>query len=379
MNVLTCLGILLALGGAATFKEEPTDISVSTGETVVMKCSVSAHLLWWNVNGSKTLSYGSDILPDLSLDQFNRYSITGNTSFGEYYLTIKNVSLEDSGFYVCRFKDGYQEWHSSRYAELKVVQNSPECLMHQTLPVSTGDKIVMSCRSYSLDPCLQLMWLSKERVIPNEPSVSTQTVSIIQYVLTENDYNVSFVCIEATTNERKTCHLNVPIHVDNSETSTAESTFKQPAAKGNLLVTCLMIFMSAMCLILMISLTILVISRRFNDKFPHNCCTTKTDKTQSSDEDDGYMEPLGMQTNPLTNGSTTSRVHGYMTKVVSGPAAESIRSSFYHTIDDIDKEELEKELPTGVEVSELAQASDRKDQDLDLVKMFTDIPGHENV
>ena len=210
--------ILVAYVSAASFREEPISTQATIGDTVTLNCAVDGDLegvsvFWWNINSSRAVSQDSRVVPRfLSAGQISRYSIVGNSTAGGFNLQIDDVTRTDISTYSCRIWDGTL-WHFSRQVTLDVVKASPDCTMqvYRPLPVEVGERVKLSCESYSTDPTVQLHWLSRGRAIQNIETLSTNSLSIIQPLLTEQDYDVPFMCLETTSKKRKTCQIT-PLH-----------------------------------------------------------------------------------------------------------------------------------------------------------------------
>ncbi|XP_072018210.1 uncharacterized protein [Amphiura filiformis] len=216
LTFLPFLVIFISFASGASFREEPMSKEVSVGESVTLHCAVDGNLegvsvFWWNINASRALTDNTRIgARYLSQDQIDRYSITGDPSQGEFNFHISSATYADIATYSCRIWDGTL-WQFSRQVNLNVVRVTPECTLQANLPVDVGNVIILSCRSYSTDPNVQLHWLSKGRLIQSLPNLSSTTLSVIQHTLTEQDYDVPFMCLQATEYQRKACQI-VPLH-----------------------------------------------------------------------------------------------------------------------------------------------------------------------
>ncbi|XP_072019087.1 uncharacterized protein [Amphiura filiformis] len=216
LSLLPFLVIFISSAFGASFREEPMSKEISVGESVTLHCAVDGNLegvsvFWWNINASRAINDNTRIgARYLSQDQIDRYSITGDPAQGEFNFHISSATYADIATYSCRIWDGTL-WHFSRQVNLNVVRETPECTLQANLPVDVGNVIRLSCRSYSTDPNVQLHWLSKGRLIQSLPNLSSTTLSVIQHTLTEQDYDVPFMCLQATEYQRKACQI-VPLH-----------------------------------------------------------------------------------------------------------------------------------------------------------------------
>uniref|UniRef100_A0A0R3S396 Kin of IRRE-like protein 1 n=1 Tax=Elaeophora elaphi TaxID=1147741 RepID=A0A0R3S396_9BILA len=149
--------------------EGPTDTRVLIGSTALLKCRIEAQqgAVQWMKNG---FGLGND--RDLSL--FERYSMEGRISRGEYNLRIINVQMDDDDEYACQVEAANENpTRVSNLAKLTVLvkPEDPKLL----LPVSNlrtvvGQHIQRSCTSTHGKPQAKIGWVISDD--PNASSVS---------------------------------------------------------------------------------------------------------------------------------------------------------------------------------------------------------------
>ncbi|XP_072038458.1 nephrin-like [Amphiura filiformis] len=207
MLLISVLTLLFLYGTAeAGFTEQPADTSAIQGETATLKCTVVMNTnnvvlswLYWS-KGNKHLSINDTILPDMGADVKARYSITGNRSSGEYYLSISNVNKVDQGSYHCSYisNTGGETSIPARLTILVPPEDGyPKCEAHpssdggfDSSTIWPGQGVVFSCNSRGGDPAAQLSWHRGNDSIL-EPRTSRITY---ERILTREDNGITFTC-----------------------------------------------------------------------------------------------------------------------------------------------------------------------------------------
>lgn len=206
--ILTALSLILnfSLKCCATNPSGvvPRTTTAMEGSNVTLYCTIvknsSEAVSWTSSHSLILLSRGNKILKEglVSTSQYDRLSISGNSDLGEYNLNFENVQAEDAGQYSCGyFSVSQREAIFSPRASLTVIL-PPLCeYFPQNLDLTPGIQIQMVCTSQNNRPNTDLTWLRNGQSLRGTPSSQTERSNTINYMLTEDDYDQPFTCIES--------------------------------------------------------------------------------------------------------------------------------------------------------------------------------------
>ncbi|XP_070551419.1 uncharacterized protein [Ptychodera flava] len=177
--LVTCLLVITGAKAQQTFDIRPSDTTTFVGATVTLECASSdkTGILMWIKSGRMV---SQDTVVTLNAD---RYSITGDQSVGEYFLTITDVEVADAGSFFCILgQGGGNSATASPGAQLTVDTTTPPQQSFQTTPVDTtakeGDTVVLECAVN--DKVGDLAWLKTgvgqitSETLVNDPSLATR-------------------------------------------------------------------------------------------------------------------------------------------------------------------------------------------------------------
>ncbi|XP_070567330.1 kin of IRRE-like protein 1 [Ptychodera flava] len=220
MVVVRLVLMLLSLSSVSqandvTFVEQPDDIAILPGETVVFKCQVSGYnqdsgIVAWII----TLDSGREFLygpakPATDSDTAARYSISGNPSIGRYDLRIADVKDTDAGVYRCLVAT-----ELSRYAKLVLEQlkppddGYPKCYDDQVRGVRfVGETVSVTCESKGGRPAAVLTWDRDGVSVYGNYSPNPHAMNEYQWTLTNWDDGKVFTCTAVSPEipDRRTC------------------------------------------------------------------------------------------------------------------------------------------------------------------------------
>ncbi|VDI30149.1 Hypothetical predicted protein [Mytilus galloprovincialis] len=178
-------------------------IEASTGETIVLEYRLNAtHAYWkgpahnnkeirsqtvinaldrfgenktWNV-----MQYSSDARLRNSLPHIDRLNIAGIDSKGEFYLEIRNVSVDDAGLYLCEIQMPNKSFATRSFiVHLKYI---PDLLItfEPPMPVYEGSSLSLCCLSNNRYPKETISWFNTKVGRQYRPHPSTACVHCVK-------------------------------------------------------------------------------------------------------------------------------------------------------------------------------------------------------
>nr|CAB3259133.1 kin of IRRE-like protein 1 [Phallusia mammillata] len=207
LGLVTCYFIVgHCFAADPTIIEEPNDVTVKQGDDVTMRCVVE-HLpsddlspVQWT-RGDFALGF------DRNLSNWERYSMVGDISIGEYNLHINNVNLqEDESQYECQVTMYYMR---TRKATLTVqVPPSGPFIDHMsddgiTVNAVADQENTFTCRAYGGKPAAKLTWYKDgTEITENVENVFTgpikklyNTTAILRITPSADDVDATYACV----------------------------------------------------------------------------------------------------------------------------------------------------------------------------------------
>ncbi|XP_038047699.1 uncharacterized protein LOC119721815 [Patiria miniata] len=216
------------ISATSPLRENPTDAFTTPGSIVVLRCAVDNrpgqpeyNVYWYRHSPSNAyLTKGTRVFRQSfrSGTMWQRLSVIGDTSAGEYFLQIRDVGMEDAGEYGCVYFQGDRYLGESRIATITVYEppdeGYPRCSMEPSgVNLEPGQKVVLTCISAGGDPRPRLDWMSWHEILPgrvqDDPPKATYELQLM-----ETDNGAVFTCVEntpATPQLARTCSLK-PFH-----------------------------------------------------------------------------------------------------------------------------------------------------------------------
>lgn len=204
---------ILVRGNRSPHVVVPSGTTAMVGSDVVLSCTVrkdTPEPVSWAI-GLTIISSGNMIdETQISPTQIGRLSIVGNNDIGEFNLSFSNVQPEDAGEYTCgyfSFKDRIA--YFSPTAVLTVLL-SPVCTYH---PLNTklvpGSQIEMRCQSQNNRPNTELTWFRNGEILQGTSGDLPVISRTVSRVLTEDDYDQPFTCVENLSPIAYTPHCSI--------------------------------------------------------------------------------------------------------------------------------------------------------------------------
>ncbi|XP_071955570.1 uncharacterized protein [Antedon mediterranea] len=209
MYTVLFVGFLFTLSSVQAIKyiERPSNTSVTIGDAVILRCSVSGKgksKLYWERLGEPR--YNEYISMDANIDPYgvygrdikSRYSVVGNQKLGEYHLKIERVNVDDDGEFACvYFENGYRDKHyvSSYVTVMWPAPEPPKCQVTYSI---SSQRVSLICLSRGGHPVASLAWTNGKTKLIGAPR-KTNDVSLNIYQPGTKKFTESvFTCVATT-------------------------------------------------------------------------------------------------------------------------------------------------------------------------------------
>ncbi|POI35361.1 hypothetical protein CIB84_000887 [Bambusicola thoracicus] len=218
LQLFICSAVLVT-AYALTVETPIKEVEVARGNNATLRCNFNTNIftnagdfvVWKKmISADDAVTRYFDGLVQYGKGYENRIQFTGDVNSGDISITIREVTMEDNGTYVCsvRLRDDPPRQSALTSLFVLIAPSKPECKIVGT--AEYGQTINLTCFSHEGSPKPTYTWQSFN--VQNEPRV-LQTTTGEQITLKNISADTSgfYICTSTNSVGKEFCNMTVSV------------------------------------------------------------------------------------------------------------------------------------------------------------------------